>query len=220
MTTKKILINIIQTSNDLTTKKKIETNQQTELKQEIQRPLVSAFDDYKFQRKNDWIEYYEKQLQEDKQLHPNATHNELTSLISKKWKKAKKNVKYFDQLAQQIKMELINKETDSILNKDDDLQIIQKNQESDQIIEKLRQSSLKLIFRNIVLELKGQIVLDAVNENRLIIYINNEQENEDTKNEDSNKCSQSINDEQKLDKEQEENEDDNINIVNNIKDYL
>ncbi|CAD8078526.1 unnamed protein product [Paramecium primaurelia] len=220
MTTKKIHINILQTTNDLPTKRKIETVKQSKQKYNNQKPKVSDFNDYGQQKKRDWKEYYEKQLLELKSLYPNSTHNELTSIISKKWKKAKKNFQYFDQLAQQIKKEHINKESDQILNLDDNLQIIQNNKESDQFKDKLRSSSLKLIFCNQVFEIKGQLIIDAINQNRLIIYLNNQKDNQNTKQEDTNKCLLSIKDIQEQNTESQEDDNDNFQIVNNIKNYL
>ncbi|CAD8171522.1 unnamed protein product [Paramecium octaurelia] len=220
MTTKKIHINILQTQNELPTQRKLETEKHSKQRYNSQQIRVSAFDDYRVQKKHDWQDYYEKQLSEIKSLYPNATHNELTSIISKKWKKAKKNFKFFDQLAQQIKKEHINKVSESVLNKDDILQKLQLKKESDQIIEKLRSSSIKLILNNQIHELKGETILDAINQNRLIIYLNHPKEIKNTKQEDTCKSMRQTKDDSVQDKEQEEDIDDNFQLVNNIKDYL
>ncbi|CAK83564.1 unnamed protein product (macronuclear) [Paramecium tetraurelia] len=220
MTTKKIHINILHTTNELPTQRKLETDKYTKQRYHSQRIRVSAFDDYGNPKKKDWKDFYEKQLSEIKSLYPNATHNELTSIISKKWKKAKKNLKYFDQLAQKIKKEPIKNNSESILNSDNNLENLQLSKESDQIIEKLRSSSIKLILNNLVHEIKGETILDAINQNRLIIYLNHPKEIQNTKQEDTYNCMQQTEDDQIQDKEQDKGNDDNFQIVNSIKDYL
>ncbi|CAD8094820.1 unnamed protein product [Paramecium sonneborni] len=117
-----------------------------------------------------WKEFYKQQLIKCKKKNPQATHNELTSYISKKWKRSKKNKK-INKLGMKIKNENV---TDITISNNTIDQIIINNDENqkDDIIQKLQTFTFKLIYLDNICELKGETILEAVKNNHQLIHIN------------------------------------------------
>ncbi|CAD8172444.1 unnamed protein product [Paramecium pentaurelia] len=121
-----------------------------------------------------WKEFYKQELIKNKIKNPYATHNELTSIISQKWKRKKKHKKIVNKLKLKIKQENI---TELTIQDNNVEQISINNKQKDEIIEKLRTQTFKLIYLNNICELKGEIILEAINNNMQFIYINKSYEN-------------------------------------------
>ncbi|CAD8161720.1 unnamed protein product [Paramecium octaurelia] len=180
-----------------------------------------------------WKEFYKQELIYQKKKNPQANHNELTSLISKKWKSKKQDKKTINKLKLKIKLESI---TDFAAQAKNTKQIAILNQEEqkDNIAEKLKTSTFKLIYLDNICELKGETILEAIKGNLQLIYINksNDIELQDISDQDKSKSTKSCAEPQEQkesvvmflkDSENEPVNDENesyFEIANNIMNYL
>ncbi|CAD8177569.1 unnamed protein product [Paramecium octaurelia] len=130
-----------------------------------------------------WKEFYKKELIQNKQKNPYATHNELTSMISKKWKKKKQHKQKLDQLRLKIKQEHIIEYTIEDNNAEE---MPTNHKQNDDIVEKIRIQTFKLIYLNTIFDLKGEAILEAIKDNMQFICINKSYENNQLDNKDFN----------------------------------
>ncbi|CAD8082700.1 unnamed protein product [Paramecium primaurelia] len=180
-----------------------------------------------------WQEFYKQQLIQYKKNNPQLNHNELTSLISKKWKRKKQNKKTVNKLKLKIKLESITNQ--ATLNKNmKQIAILNEVEQKDEIAEKLKTLTFKLIYLDNICELKGETILEAIKSNIKLIYINksNDIEQQDIFLEDTSKRTKTgkAHQEQKEvlfqsqnDSENEpvnDNNEINFRIVNKIMNYL
>ncbi|CAD8100230.1 unnamed protein product [Paramecium sonneborni] len=160
--------------NDLLTIKKTENeevvsqfNQKTE--------QITSFGKKIIKGQQFWKEFYKQELIKSKKKHPQATHNELTSFISKKWKRKKQNKKLINKLKLKIKHENTTDITISS-NNNDEIANIHQEEQKDEIIQKLKIQTFKLIYLDNICELKGETILEAIQNNMQLIYINKSNE--------------------------------------------
>ncbi|CAK78437.1 unnamed protein product (macronuclear) [Paramecium tetraurelia] len=180
-----------------------------------------------------WQEFYKQELIYQKRKNPQANHNELTSLISKKWKSKKQDKKTVNKLKLKIKLESIADFAAQTKN-NKQIAILNKEEQKDDLAEKLKTSTFKLIYLDNICELKGEAILEAIKGNLQLIYINksNDIEQLDISNQDKSKSTKSCPEPQEQkesfvmsskDSENEPVNDENesyFEIANNIMNYL
>ncbi|CAK63294.1 unnamed protein product (macronuclear) [Paramecium tetraurelia] len=176
-----------------------------------------------------WKEFYNKELIQNKQKNPYATHNELTSIISKKWKKKKQHKKKVDKLKLKIKQEHI---TEYTIEGNNPEEMPTNHKQTDDIVEKIRIQTFKLIYLNTIFDLKGEEILEAIKDNMQFICINKSYENYQIGEKDFNKSKATQNNQEVQEKQVVQNQKDpqdeivideyetNIKLLNKIVNYL
>ncbi|CAK86954.1 unnamed protein product (macronuclear) [Paramecium tetraurelia] len=146
----------------------------------------------KIKKNDDWNAYYNLRLKEIKLERPELTHNQMTQLISEEWKIIKKQFKKYPQSLNPDEEPICKKRIKSIKDTQKFSQeIMFQKQESEveldfnpfqcaKFIENLRSKKFKLVINDITHELPGIAIIEAVDSDSVLIYLNQNTNNNNT----------------------------------------
>ncbi|CAD8070299.1 unnamed protein product [Paramecium primaurelia] len=162
-------------------------------KESNQDQLKKVNKESKVNKNDDWKSYYNSRLKEIKLERPELNHNQLTQLISEEWKMIKKQFKKVPQPTNNVVEDVQNKKKIK-QNKDNSKfcqEIIYEKQESDseldfnpfecaKFIENLRSKKFKLVINDMTYELPGTAIIEAVDNDSVLIYLTENNNNNNT----------------------------------------
>ncbi|CAD8081594.1 unnamed protein product [Paramecium primaurelia] len=139
----------------------------------------------KINKNDDWKSYYNLRLKEIKLERPELKHNQMTYLISEEWKIIKKQFKKVPLSLNQDE-DLLNKkklkqikdnskfcqEIISFDKQECDSELDFNPFESAKFIENLRLKKFKLVINDLTYELPGIAIIEAINNDSILIYLN------------------------------------------------
>ncbi|CAK94922.1 unnamed protein product (macronuclear) [Paramecium tetraurelia] len=161
-------------------------------KETNQDKLIQANKESKVNKNDDWKSYYNSRLKEIKLERPELNHNQLTQLISEEWKMIKKQFKKAPQPSNQDEDVLNKKKIKQNKDKSKFCQeVIYEKQESDgeldfnafecaKFIENLREKKFKLVINDLTYELPGTAIIEAVENDSVLIYLSENNNNNNT----------------------------------------
>ncbi|CAD8103345.1 unnamed protein product [Paramecium sonneborni] len=166
--------------------------QQMGNKDNNQNQQININQESKISKYDDWKSYYNSRLKEVKLERPELNHNQMTQLISEEWKLLKKQFKKAPLFSNQDE-EVISKRKLKQFKDNSKFcsEIIIEKQESDgeldfnpfecaKFIEDLRLKKFKIVINDLPYELPGNAIIEAVNNDSVLIYLNQNNNNNNT----------------------------------------